>query len=68
MKAIAWELFKFIENQIPSLELNKPEEEDGQGGNEEEGDVWEENECSGGNGQGNGEHYYKPIYQFFYLQ
>jgi hypothetical protein len=55
VRDLAWELFQFIEDQIPSLELNK-QEEDGQGGNEEEGDVWEENECSGGNGQGNGEH------------
>ena len=55
VRDLAWELFWFIEDQIPSLELDKKEEE-GQDGNEEEGDVYEENECSGGNGQGNGEH------------
>ncbi len=55
VRDLAWELFQFIEDQIPSLELNKQEEDD-QGGNGEEGDVWEENECNGGNGEGNGEH------------
>lgn len=56
VRDLAWEVFQVIEAEIPSLELDKPEEEDGQGGNEEGGDVWEENESKGGNGEGNGEH------------
>ncbi len=56
VRDLAYELFKFIEDQIPSLELDKKEEDNGQGGNGEGGEEQEENECSGGNGEGNGEH------------
>ena len=56
VRDLAWELFWFIEDQIPSLELNKSEEECDSDCENEEGQKQEENECSGGNGHGNGEH------------
>ncbi len=50
VRDLAFKVFQFIEDQIPSLELDKEEEKGngpGEGGQGED----EENECSGGNGE-----------------